>query len=757
MQRRVSGSDAPFEITWDRLGVAHVWAETVADAYRGMGYAAGYERLWQIHLSCAYANGEASALLGERFMIQDAMHKAFNVRGDLTPRPPSRGDWVASAYLDGLNAYVGSLDEVPPEFLYAGAQPRKFTLDDIAARYRFTSWFQHKSWTEKLMLGRLMATHGVEYFRDHALHLSAADVAQIEQLKAPLQKIDPTIIKLAYPEVSVPSLSGSNNWAVTAERSASGFPLLATDPHQPHTIPNTFFYVHLHAGEWDVFGAAFPGVPYFMMGFSNELAWGLTTGFIDCYDLFVEQVDKVSYRSAEGWQPIETRTESIAIKGGETKNIEVQTTQRGVLLEPLMRELDLLETAPTDYQTSLYWSLRDVPTSAGALALLPTARSAEEFGELLFENDICPLVNNIICVDKVSNLQRYIAATTPARHGVTGSVPLSGWDRAHDFALSTAGQLTVERNPVGGISLTANNDTMGEAGDFYIHNFPAHSARADRIRELLGQKSKFTVDDFCDMQLDLTDLRAMDVLPDLLAVLRTSDHQDLRLAIDLLEGWDCQAAVDSAAACIYYPFLDRYWPRRFMASALQEELINLLPAGAPGLNRFDISTFTKKNSPWAPFQDLLNSTICEEMLAVVKLVKQALGDDRSRWRWGDLHQVAFAHRLNKQPLWENMSVGPDEIGGSPTTLGMAMHMGDGPGQNQAGEVPCRVYHGPAYRLVVDLGDTSQARFVIAGGNGGRAGSLLATNHYMSWLAGDYFVLQLARDDIDTIETWSFDT
>ena len=139
MQRRVSGSDAPFEITWDRLGVAHVWAETVADAYRGMGYAAGYERLWQIHLSCAYANGEASALLGERFMIQDAMHKAFNVRGDLTPRPPSRGDWVASAYLDGLNAYVGSLDEVPPEFLYAGPQPRNFTLDDIAAPYPITS------------------------------------------------------------------------------------------------------------------------------------------------------------------------------------------------------------------------------------------------------------------------------------------------------------------------------------------------------------------------------------------------------------------------------------------------------------------------------------------------------------------------------------------------------------------------------------------------------------------------------------------
>ena len=37
MQRKISNADARFEITWDQLGVAHGWAQTVADAYRGMG------------------------------------------------------------------------------------------------------------------------------------------------------------------------------------------------------------------------------------------------------------------------------------------------------------------------------------------------------------------------------------------------------------------------------------------------------------------------------------------------------------------------------------------------------------------------------------------------------------------------------------------------------------------------------------------------------------------------------------------------
>ena len=40
MQRKLL--TVPLLRYWDRLGVAHVWAQTIADAYRGMGYAAGY-------------------------------------------------------------------------------------------------------------------------------------------------------------------------------------------------------------------------------------------------------------------------------------------------------------------------------------------------------------------------------------------------------------------------------------------------------------------------------------------------------------------------------------------------------------------------------------------------------------------------------------------------------------------------------------------------------------------------------------------
>ena len=756
MNHKIAGADAPFEIVWDRLGIPHVYASTVADAYRGMGYAAGYERLWQIHLSCAYANGEAAVLLGERFIQQDALQRAFNVHGGQTELPVSDGDWIADAYLEGLNAYVRSLDEIPPEFVQAEAIPREFNKADIAARYRFTSWFQHKSWTEKLVLGRLMATHGINYFSDHVLHFSDEDRALIEELNEPLRNLDPMMIKLAYPLVNVPSFSGSNNWAVTGELSSSGKPMLATDPHQPHTLPNTFFYVHLNAGSWNAFGAAFPGVPYFMMGYTSEIAWGLTTGFVDCYDLFIEEMNANQYRTQSGWKSLETKVETIEVKGQSSQEITIQKTHHGVLLEPLMKELGMSNIKSEQYQTSLYWSLQNVATSAGALALLPTATSAKEFGEFLFENEICPLVNNIICVDKENQLERYIATTTPVRKGVTGSVPLAGWMDKYDFLLAKPEQLLVEKNPSSGFALTANNDTMGEKGDFYIHNFPAHSARADRIRELLTQKKKYSVEDFCSMQLDLYDLRARDVLPDLIEILQGSEDTEVQLAAKLLDEWDCYSGTESIGACLYYPFLDRFWQRKFMYKVLKDDLINLLPLGAPGLNLFDINSFINSESHWKDEEELLKATIREEMRKVVDRVKLSLGNDCSEWRWGNLHKIEFWHSLNNYSTWKKFKLGPDDIGGSPTTLGMAMHMGKGPGKAKKNEVPCRVFHGPAYRLVVDLADPFKAKFVIAGGNGGRVESDFSMNQYTTWLKGQYFTLNLKREEVDEHTVWQFE-
>ena len=753
---RIPGAGAPFDICWDTLGIPHVYAASIEDAYRGMGFCAGYERLWQIHLSTLYANGEAASVLGPRFVAQDVLHRAFDVPGKRVGVPDSPGDPVVDAYLEGLNAYVDTLVDVPPEFSHAGTEPRFFTRADVAARYRFTCWFQHRTWIEKLYLGRLMATHGVAWWRNHVRRLSDPDVALVDALQEPLAQLDPHAALLLYPDAPV-QISGSNNWAIQSHLSASGAPMLAMDPHQQHSIPNTFFYAHLSAPGWDVFGAAFPGVPYFMMGYTNRIAWGLTTGFVDNYDVYIERLSaggSDAYDTADGSRAFEHRREIVDVKGAPAVEAGIVSSHHGPVLESLMAAVGRSGEPTGDYRTTVRWELGHHASSGGALARLPLANNAAEFGDALFEGDVCPLVNNIICVDRDDDLRRFIAATIPHRVGYTGTVPLAGWRSDCEFGTSRAADLLVEHNPRSGFALTANNDTMGEQGAYPIHNFPANSARADRIRELLEvQGDGFTPRDFARMQLDLIDERARAELPDLITLL-DDDDPDVELTRALLEEWDGIADLDARGACVYYPLLDRHWHVEFMTRVLDDPLLASIPTAAIGLGRWRVADFLRPGSPWTEHRDVLKQALADTARELIADLRQELGPDPDDWHYGALHQVQFWHSLRRHETWQSMQVGPDPIGGSATTLGMAMHLGPGPGRTTDGQVPLRVYHGPAYRLIVDLAHPQKCRFVIAGGNSGRPGSDHTVDHYQSWLNGRYFDLTLDRAELDTETTWS---
>ena len=767
MTRNISikAAGAPFEVCWDRLGIPHVFAQNQEDAFVGMGYAAGYERLWQIHLSCLYANGCAASVLGRRFLVQDALHRTFDVPASRVGIPDSEGDWVVDAYLAGLNAYVDELADVPAEFRQAGTEPRRFTRDDVASRYRFTSWFQHRTWIEKIYLAKLMSLHGTDRWRGHVRRLSEEDEKLVEALREPFLRLDPVVARLLVPGVPV---SGSNNWAVMGRHSASGSPMLATDPHQPFSIPNTFFFVHLAAPDWDAFGASFPGMPYLMMGYNRDLAWGLTTGFVDNYDVYIERVKKEDtswYLTPAGWEPVEIREETVEIRGEKAVTVPVHLTRHGPMLEPLIEKLGWRGPREDEYRTVVCWSLGMNPTSAGTLGRLPLAKTAEEFGAYLFENNVTPLVNNIICVDRRDELRRWIVATLPKRKGVTGMLPLPGWEETYDFEQSRAVDLLVEQNPERGFALTANNDTMGERGSFPIHNFSTHNARAERIAELLvstiERQEPFTPKIFESMQLDLTDVRARQVLPSLVGCLSQSEDPDIAKARELLSSWDCRATADSAAACLYYGFMDRQWHIDFMERALAKEqrdasLIRTLPMACPGLIRFHVSDFMKDASPWRRWSGLLDDVVTEHMKEAFSWLREHLGDV-SDWKWGAIHKVHFWHSLRKHDPWQELYAGPDRVGGSPTTLRMAAHLRSVPANAADAEAfPFRVFVGPEFRWVVDLADPYHLRFVISNGNGGRPDSQHLLDHYQSWLSGNYFTLALKREEIDIEDHWRID-
>lgn len=53
-------------------------------------------------------------------------------------------------------------------------------------------------------------------------------------------------------------MEGSNNWAIAGSRTASGRPIMASDPHRAHAAPSLRYLVHQTAPGVDVIGAGEP-------------------------------------------------------------------------------------------------------------------------------------------------------------------------------------------------------------------------------------------------------------------------------------------------------------------------------------------------------------------------------------------------------------------------------------------------------------------------------------------------------------------
>src|SRR5262249_4455686 len=78
--------------------------------------------------------------------------------------------------------------------------------------------------------------------------------------------------------------SGSNAWAVSRNRSVTGEPFVAVDPHRPLAHPSLRYLVHLSAPGWNVIGATAPWMPGVAMGHTDRIAWGMTALDADTED-----------------------------------------------------------------------------------------------------------------------------------------------------------------------------------------------------------------------------------------------------------------------------------------------------------------------------------------------------------------------------------------------------------------------------------------------------------------------------------------
>ena len=390
----VAGLSAPVTVTRDAHGVPSIQAANLNDALFAQGFVTAQDRLWQMDSLRRHAAGELAEILGASLVAHDKTQRTLRLRAAadraLTQLPADQLHQL-EAYARGVNAFAQNPDaHLPVEFAILRYKPKPWTPRDtllvsLAMNQDLATGYPTKLARETLaqhLAPELMADlYPVGSFRDHTPGETGPDLVspKPEILQIPL---DDSQSKLTPPTVSPHDLqtardatfqqtcdscrSGSNNWAVSGARSASGMPLVSNDMHLGLAIPDIWYEAALHTadGALDVSGFTLPGTPFVIVGRNAHVAWGFTNLLADVQDVYIEHVrnpgENAEYQRPDGtWSQVEHHAELIRVKGGRDINFDVQTTAHTIGTASVETPI-ITPLYPSEHRTlALLWNVYD--------------------------------------------------------------------------------------------------------------------------------------------------------------------------------------------------------------------------------------------------------------------------------------------------------------------------------------------------------------------------------------------------------------
>ena len=354
MARMVGGLDGAVEIVRDGHGIPHVLATTARDAFWGQGFATAEDRLFHIDLDRKKGEGRSAEWCGAKAVDSDVLMRRFELTGaarrDLAALDaPSRE--MLTAYASGVNAAVDQMQAagaLPLEYALLGCEPEPWEdwhcLLVFAVRHVLMGGHDGKLWRARLLQsvgaeeaarlypgftpGQPLIVPPAELFDGAFLDGLAAFTSQVGNVEWMLREVEG---------------ANSNSFALGGQHTASGFPLVAGDPHRGCDAPSVYYQTHIKCPDFDAIGLAFPGVPGFPHYCHNaHVCWGITSAMIDNADLYIERCraadspgggQRWEYETPDGWVALESRTEEIVVRGSdEAVPVELFRTRHGPAL-----------------------------------------------------------------------------------------------------------------------------------------------------------------------------------------------------------------------------------------------------------------------------------------------------------------------------------------------------------------------------------------------------------------------------------------
>lgn len=752
----VDGLEQDVEIIIDTWGVPHIYASTRFDAFLAQGFQAARDRLFQIDVWRRRGLGKLSEVLGAKHVTQDQATRLFLYRGDM------RAEWlsysteakdIVTSFVKGINAYVTWVMEspehrLPPEFIELGYEPAIWEPEDVVR----------------------IRTHGLLYNAEQELARALTirdagsaveDLRAVREPKSAFDDLDPELYKdlneqvlevyrLAFApvdfstdpqEASADPLtpSGSNNWVVSAERSATGRPIVANDPHRAVTLPALRYLAHLEAPNLSVIGAGEPNLPGISIGHNVDLAFALTIWAVDhedlyLYDLHPERDDLYFYKGQ--WEKFTKIEETAAVKGSQDVIHQLTYSRHGpvVSIDSENRKAVAVRAV---------WLQPGMAPYLGSLEF-QNAGSSTEFKKALRRWG-APAVN-MIYADTKGETGWQASALVPRRPGWDGSQPVPGDGRFEWEGFVLVDDLPSITNPESGWFSSSNennlpedfdNDALTTTRDWYT------SGRHERIAQWFDSGADVSIESSWDMQSNADNVHAR-VLLDLL----NSVDVDSDLWVEL-QNWDGHEAVDSRATLLY-----QVWERRHFRPWLVDTLLPRLGVAEEKRAQVrarllrDDTLFSDIRPDIRMVQEfsldadkaLLEEGLSTTLEAAKTEIESLLNRDFAGSTWGDLHQTTLRHAV-----LSGISTLPEEWGQLPSIP----RSGSGDTVGLTGYDPTfNAVMGSSFRVVMDVGEWDSSKVINSPGQSGDPRSSHYADLYQKWGDNESFPLLFSREAIE---------
>lgn len=739
---QIPGLKGRVEVVYDDLLVPHIFAENIEDALRVQGYVTAKHRLWQMDISTRKAAGRLSEVLGERTLNIDRLSRR---RGMLFAAENAVRGWSKSpegmqlleAYCAGVNAYVAQLKpaDYPLEFKLLGYAPEPWSPLKTALLV--------EAMAETLCAGEndLASTNAFELFgRDTFNYLypewnpkqrpiipDTGQWASIPRPQTPAYEPNYSSAPKKTAGQTLPGerpdyIVGSNNWAVAGSKTASGDPILCNDPHLTLTLPSIWFQIQIHTPEQNCYGVSLQGLPGIIIGFNEDIAWGVTNvghDVSDWYRIRWADAARTRYLLDGAERAAELRVEEIKIKGREPLLDTVRYTVWGPVAYDHDPEHPLRDCA-------LRWVTHDEPAHAEMMMLmwLDGAKNYADYRQAIggYESP----AQNFAFASRTGDIAITVQGRFPIRAREQGRFVLDGSKQASAWGgFIPPEQVPAMRNPARGFVFSANQHSTPPTYPYYYLSPDFDATRGRHIFDRLTALQNATADSMKTIQLDNFSQRAADALPVLLRLLnRDQLGEEGKKMADELSAWDFRYEASATAPPLYEVWFDScYWRTWDEITVLREQGKSVL---LPERWRFIELLESDTASAFFDRQDTPQRETAREVVndAFTRMQKFFDENPEKRVRWGKYRPFAIRHIAQIDAF-------------SRTDLELGGH----------GSAPNAISrsNGPSWRMIVELGEQVRAQGVYPGGQSGNPGSRYYDNMVDAWATGKYYDLLFLKN------------